>query len=126
MRSLQVRKYLLRYLALPRFGWFRRRWINEKPNPKTGRYNMVEYISFPWYVNPTLYNRWGPAAWFSWFAGAKLPGDDGFRFMPEGFIALDAGPAASRGKGHDEMQKMLADLDSTSPMLACPFTGKVS
>ena len=122
--TLEVRKFFLRHFCLPRFGPFRRRWINAQPNPATGRYNMIEYTGFPWYVEPSISRRWGIKAWFVWFAQAKLPGDDGERFIPKGYQTLEVRPLNLQGKGGDEMRQDMEVLNGTFRFAKCPFSMK--
>lgn len=86
---LTLRKYVLRYLALPRPAFLRVRQIRDVSDAQ-GRRTLRFYDNFPYYVKPTLINRWGPGAWTSWLTGRPLPGDE--RFMPEGFLTEKVGP----------------------------------
>ena len=94
--ALTLRKYGLRYLALPRPSFLRVRQVRDEPDPQ-GRRTLKLYDNFPYYVKPTLMNRWGPGAWVSWVMGRPLPGDEGF--MPEGFLTDDVGPKMFEQKG---------------------------
>jgi len=49
---LVLRKWFLRYFALPRPEPLRKDYISAKPNISTGRYSAKEYLSHPWYVAP--------------------------------------------------------------------------
>ena len=102
---LQVRKLLLRYLALPRPEFLRKHIIPSGPDPSTDRYNAVAYLSFPWYVKPTFSRRWGPKSWTTRLLGRKLPGDDGNRYLPGGWTHTEIGPRALVGKGIKEMDE---------------------
>lgn len=46
----------------------------------------------PYYVRPTVWNRWGPDAWLSRIMGLPLPGDEGERYFPGGYRVRDVGP----------------------------------
>ncbi|MCJ1362835.1 hypothetical protein MMC16_001941 [Acarospora aff. strigata] len=94
-----MRKCFLRYLALPRPEFLRKKYIPSKPNPKTGRYNAVEYLSHPW---------------------RKLPGDDGNKYAPEGYAFADIGPKSFQGKGRAEMEETLIRL-TEQKRGGCPF-----
>lgn len=108
----------VRYLALPRLRPVK--LVGEERN-KLGRLNLPSAQgNYPFYVKPTLWNRWGVGAWVVWLLGGKLPGDDADRFLPEGFLFEEVGPIAQKNLGKDEMaidaQKMLR-----SGRGGCPF-----
>ena len=115
-----VRQVLLRFLALPRPQLFRKSYISAHPNPDTGRYSSKEYLSHPWYVTPTFARRWGFRAWVTRFLGRKLPGDDGNRYLPEGYKIQEVGPRNQIGHGCKAMlenEESLANLGYGG----CPF-----
>lgn len=101
---LSARKALLKYVSLPRPEFMRKRYIPSRPDSKTGRFNSIEYLSYPWYVKPTLKSRWAPKAWMTWVLRRKLPGDDGNKYAPEGYTFDEVGPSALKGKGRAEME----------------------
>lgn len=111
---------LLRHFFLPRPQVMRKQYIPSAPNSDTGRYNSVEYLSYPWYVEPSFNRRWGPKAWVTRALRRKVPGDDGNKYCPEGYRFDEIGPTNLKGKGVDEMT-------ATHAMLAkqyrggCPF-----
>lgn len=117
---LQARRLFLRYFALPRPEIMRKQYIPRSPNKLTGRYNSVEYLSFPWYVSPTWKARWGPKALKTRLLGRKLPGDDGNKYAPEGYTFADIGPQALQGKGSKEMETTKAILIQQRRG-GCPF-----
>lgn len=98
----------------------RKQYIPSAPNGETGRYNSVEYLSFPWYIKPTIWRRWGPKSWLTRLAGRKLPGDDGNIYMPEGWTYAELGPRVLRNKGTQEMDDNQAQM-LKSNRGACPF-----
>ncbi|MCJ1276280.1 hypothetical protein MMC21_004085 [Puttea exsequens] len=100
---LDARKLGLRYLALPRPELRRKQYIPYSLDPKTGRYNSIEYLSFPWYVKPTWSSRWGAKAWRTRLVGRKLPGDDGNKYAPEGWSFTELGLYALKNKRIKEM-----------------------
>lgn len=124
---LSLRKYVLRYLALPRPELFRARQVRDTPDAQ-GRRTLRLYDNFPYYVKPTLMNRWGPAAWVSWLTGRPLPGDEGF--MPEGFLTEKVGPKMfeDNGKQRGDWER---EAEQTKERLrrertgGCPFNVKV-
>jgi hypothetical protein len=81
---------------------------------------MRRYRVHPWYVKPTLKNRWGLSAWGIWFRGGTLPGDGGQTYFPEGFLASEVGPSALSGKGREEMDEMRKRLKEARRG-GCPF-----
>ena len=99
---LTLRKYYLRYLALPRPKFMSSYLVGKKADAE-GRRHFIRYDTLPYYVKPTVFNRWGPGAIASRLMGVPLPGDDGY--YPEGFKTSDVGPAALRGKGRVEAEK---------------------
>jgi hypothetical protein len=123
---LTLRKYILRYLALPRPAFLRARQVRDEPDAQ-GRRTLRVYDNFPYYVKPTLMNRWGPRAWMSWLAGLPLPGDEGF--MPEGFLTEKVGPKIfePEGKQKEDWEREAAETrkrlrrDRTG---GCPFNVK--
>lgn len=123
---LTLRKYFLRYLALPRPEFSRVRQVRDQPDAQ-GRRTLRLYDNFPYYVKPTLMNRWGPGAWVSWLTGRPLPGDDGF--IPEGFLTEQVGPKMFEDKGKQggdwereaEQTKARLRRERTG---ACPFNVK--
>jgi hypothetical protein len=124
---LRLRKYALRYLALPRPALLRVRQVRDKPDFQ-GRRTLTLYDNFPYYVKPTLMNRWGLGAWTSWLMGQPLPGDEGF--MPEGFLTEKVGPKMfedKRKRGGD----WETEAEETERRLrrertgGCPFNLKV-
>lgn len=40
-----------------------------------------------------------------WLKSGALPGDEGDKYQPEGFLSTELGPASFRGKGLDEMKE---------------------
>lgn len=120
MRAIvYIRKLLLRHLALPR-PHFLRFTLHAEPDTASGRLNAVTYISHPWYVKPSLWKRWGLEAWATWLVGGTLPGDEGSRYIPQGFKTEELGPNSFQGKGLAHMAETKARLVDAK-MGACPF-----
>ncbi|GAP82441.2 putative dephospho- kinase [Rosellinia necatrix] len=116
---LLMRSLFLRYLALPRLWPVAR--IGAPADPATGRMNLrFPYGNYPFYVRPTLWNRWGPGAWAVWLYGAKVPGDDPDEYMPQGYLWTDLGPRNRMGQGAEEMQADVKRMTATSRG-GCPF-----
>ena len=114
-----VRKLLLRYLALPRPYIFRYHFTTEQPS-KEGSYFMKRYEAAPWYVKPTLSNRFGPLAWISWLRRLPLPGDEGGKYWPKGYRIEQIGPDIMRGKGRDYWRNSKEKL-ARERGRGCPF-----
>ncbi|KAF4121135.1 hypothetical protein GMORB2_2097 [Geosmithia morbida] len=105
---LYVRKLVVRHLIPPPL--FAAPMLS-MPDPKTGRMHGSAYMEHPWYVRPGFLSRWGPTAWATWLWGGVLPGDEGDRFMPEGFLFGDLGPKRTMGRGTDndaELKRLAA------------------
>ena len=116
---LTLRKYFLKYIALPRPRSMAYLLLDEKEDSQ-GRRACQRYESHPFYVRPTLWNRWGPPAWIPRLLGLPLPGDDGDTYYPNGFSIPELGPNVFVGKG-------MAAADATKARLrkertgGCPF-----
>lgn len=81
----------------------------DEPN-EHGRYYIRLWEGLPYYVKPTFWNRWGPAAWFSRLVGLPVPGDDGDKYYPHGYDTQDLGPKYFEGKGRKTMQEIKDEL----------------
>ncbi|KAK4897311.1 hypothetical protein LTR27_004831 [Elasticomyces elasticus] len=98
-----LRKLLVRHFFLPRPYFLRKRWFSDELNAD-GRFNFEQYIAHPWYIRPTLYNRWGLDSWLIRMVGGSVPGDEGLKYFPQGYIITELGPENLRGKGEHDMQ----------------------
>jgi len=114
---LSVRRFALRYLFLPRF--VRNHYISPKSDAN-GRYSAREYLSHPWYVQPTFERRWGLRAWASRLLRRKVPGDDGNKYLPEGYMVKELGPNSVVGKGQEFMDEDLIRIRELGGG-SCPF-----
>ena len=117
---LAVRRLMLRHFALPRPEFLRKQYIPLAADSETRRFNSIEYLSFPWYVKPTMWRRWGPRSWISRLAGRKLPGDDGNIYLPDGWIFPELGPLALKNNGIKEMDEDRAQMLKGNRG-GCPF-----
>lgn len=106
---LATRKYFLRYVALPRPYFLRNDVFTHQPD-ENGRNYVKIWDAVPYYVKPTIWNRWGPAAWLKRLQGLPLPGDDGDKYSPQGYDTLDVGPRHFRGKGRAQMEEYRTQL----------------
>lgn len=112
-----LRKWILRYLALPRPRVLRHRVVVDEPDEQGRRY-MSRYAALPYYVKPTLWSRYEPSTWIRRWFGLPLPGDEGME--SEGFITAKVGPASFAGKGQKEAEvtRMRLRKERTG---GCPF-----
>lgn len=117
-----LRKVAMRWLFLPRFEWKRKKYISPAPQ-QNGRYSAREYLSYPWYVNPTFSRRWGLKAWITRLLGRKLPGDDDNKYSPEGYKILEVGPTKWKSSGSVHMDQDLLKMRASKPG-SCPFSMK--
>lgn len=117
--ALTLRRFVLMYLCLPRL--FEVKFLKDEVDPATGRMHLgTSFGNFPFYVKPTIWNRWGPAAWAVWLAGGKVPGDDPDEFMPQGYSFEDVGPRNRANMGKEEMEVNAEEL-MRSGRGGCPF-----
>ncbi|KAF2089450.1 hypothetical protein K490DRAFT_36961 [Saccharata proteae CBS 121410] len=121
-----IRKYLLRHIALPRPYGMRQRWFTETPDPQTGLHHPMRYIAHPWYMKPSFKARWGLGAWVRWLSRKPLPGDEGKKYHPEGYAIREMGPEGLKDKGYEEMEKTIERLSRTKDRLSCPFAAHQS
>lgn len=106
---IAVRKFYLRHLALPRPSFRRIDIFTDEPN-EYGRYYLNLYEAIPYYVKPTLWNRWGPGAWISRAMGMPVPGDEDDKYYPRGFDLEDLGPKYFEGKGRKSVAAIREQL----------------
>lgn len=85
-----------------------------------GTYWTRKYEAVPYYVPPTLWNRYGPAAWGPRLMGLPLPGDG---TLPVGYKIGEMGPEAMRGKGERWMGSCVDGLKGVRSG-GCIFGGK--
>jgi hypothetical protein len=115
--ALHIRKYIIRYLFLPRPSFMRTKVYTEKPN-KNGKYNTMFYEVEPWYYPDTFYTRWlSPQTWSRWAVGLPIPGP---QYKSEGYTIDNLGPRHLEGKGSIEMAATKEKL-LTSGRGGCPF-----
>ncbi|KAJ5559229.1 hypothetical protein N7535_009457 [Penicillium sp. DV-2018c] len=107
----------LRTAMMPNF--MRMDVFTEKPN-EHGRNWVMIYEGAPYYVKPTIWNRWGLVAWFKWALGQPLPGDDGEKYYPKGYLTQDLGPKYFEGKGWKEVEFIKETLRQQRTG-QCPF-----
>ena len=102
-RFLRLRAFLIRHLFPPRPEWLKFKGITDTPT-ESGRYFMTYYDTLPYYVKPTIFNRWGPYAWFMRLQGKPVPGDEGDKYYPNGYKTEDVGPKTIGKGGQKDME----------------------
>ena len=117
---LDARKYVLRYFWLPRLSFLPRRVTSKKPS-KDGTFFLTKQDTAPWYVKPTIWNRYGPASWLTRLMGLPLPGDGGQKYFPNGYRIPEVGPVMLRSKGAEFMKN---DKEKVAKAMGggCPFS----
>ncbi|KAI1658972.1 hypothetical protein F4813DRAFT_355277 [Daldinia decipiens] len=103
---LTSRKLALLYLSLPRPDFLTiqpTRVMDSKVSypqdnspdgvlKQQSRTILTSYVAAPYYVKPTIWNRWGPGAWWWWCLGHPLPAQNDQHFIPEGYLIPEIGP----------------------------------
>lgn len=116
-----VRKFILRYLSLPRPDCMAVRVLNNSPDPSTGLYTVNFWIAHPWYVKPTSKHRWGlKALLVRLFGSGAVPTRNG-PYRDSGYDLRTIGPAAQEKRGQDEMEAIFASLKEMNFASGCPF-----
>lgn len=119
LQILELRKYTLRYLFLPRPSFMAVRGSTESPS-KDGTFFLNYQNNAPWYIKPTLLNRYGPATWITRLMGLPLPGDDGNKYYPQGYKIPEVGPENLKGKGIDFFKSETERVGKVRTS-GCPF-----
>ena len=88
----------------------RAHYMTEKPT-KDGPYYTLKYDDAPYYVKPTLFQRWKPGAWYLWLMGLPLPGDEGQKYSPGGYKIPEMGPEIMKGRGGDFVNRVVEELE---------------
>ncbi|KAL4936640.1 hypothetical protein BDV06DRAFT_233243 [Aspergillus oleicola] len=116
---LTLRRFAMRWLALPRPYFLRYTTFTEHQTVDE-RIFITQWDGAPYYVKPTLWNRWGPGAWYTWALGRPLPGDEGDKYHPDGYLISDVGPKYFEGKGRKVQVEGEEKLRGTRTG-GCPF-----
>ncbi|KAK2858369.1 hypothetical protein FQN49_004800 [Arthroderma sp. PD_2] len=116
---LALRQLVARHLMLPRPYCLRVVRLSEDVD-QAAPHNVLVWDNAPYYVKPTLWNRWGPEALYSRLLGRPVPGDEGDKYFPNGFNPPDVGPKRFLGKGKEylEQTKKRLQVERTGQ---CPF-----
>lgn len=110
---LHIRRFFLAHLTLPRF--IRHRNITDA-SPQ-GTFFMRHYDALPYYVKPTIWNRWNLGAWIRWLQGLPLPGDQGDQYSPAGYQIGAIGPNIGKS-GQESMEKSIRETETRQ----CPMS----
>jgi len=95
--------------------------VDEDPNPGTRYYNFQQVTFQPWYVKPTFWSTWGPAAILIRLLGGRVPGSRGDKYQPHGYDLMTIGPEPQRGKGLEEMIATV-EIIKAKGVATCPFS----
>lgn len=116
-----IRKLVLRYLCPPRPGFMPSYTFTVNPDQATGAYHVTSWQAEPFYVKPTLWNRWlSPNAIGARLLGYPLPGDQGDKYRPGGYDLATMGPEAFEGKGREYQEEEMKILERERRG-QCPF-----
>lgn len=116
---IATRRFFLRYLSPPRPYFLR--YVSFTPHTdEHDRVFLTKWDAAPYYVKPTVWNRWGPMAWITRLLGRPVPGDEGSKYYPQGYYIPDVGPRYFEGKGRATLEKTMEEL-KTSRTGGCPF-----
>lgn len=116
---LSIRRFFLRYLSLPRPDFLAYSSFT-KDVDENDRVFITKWEGAPYYVKPTIWNRWGPGAWLTWLLGRPVPGDEGTKYYPQGYFIPDVGPKYFEGKGRTSLEKTMEEFKTTRTG-GCPF-----
>ncbi|KAI1069511.1 hypothetical protein LB507_008556 [Fusarium sp. FIESC RH6] len=109
----------LRYMALPRSEPVK--LVAEKPNPGTTHFNFDQLSFQPWYVKPSFWASWGPAAILLRALGGRVPSWSKERYQPQGYDLMTIGPDPQKGKGVEEMVTAVGVIKARG-VATCPFS----
>lgn len=97
------------------------RYISYTEEPdENNRFFLTQWEAAPYYVKPTLWNRWGPLAWLTRILGRPVPGDEGDKYYPNGYVIEDVGPKYFEGKGRKAIDEAMEELKQYRTG-KCPF-----
>lgn len=117
----EVRKLLLRYLALPRPSFLAVKPVHDKANPETKLYNFERKGLQPWYMKASFGSKWGPAALLVKAFGGRVPGAQGNRYISQGYDLMTIGPEPQKGNGIEEMEVDIEAIKAKG-VATCPFS----
>ncbi|EPS40676.1 hypothetical protein H072_5474 [Dactylellina haptotyla CBS 200.50] len=106
----RARKFITRYLMLPRPSFMRESRYPKLANKLTGRYNTVKWTAHPWYAGKTFRNRWGDVGFATRFLGGAVPGDDNDKYHSQGYRINEIGPMPLESRFATKLSSTLATL----------------
>jgi hypothetical protein len=117
----EMRKAVLKYLALPRSSSHAVKLVQDTANPNTHLYNFQRKTLQPWYMEPSFSSKWGLGALLVRAFGGKVPGARGDRYHPQGCDLMTIGPDPQKDHGAEEM---LSDMEviRARGVATCPFS----
>lgn len=118
-----IRKFFLQYLSLPRPSFLRCHYMTTSPS-KYGTYHSTKSDVAPYYIEPTLWRRWGPGAFLTRYMGLPVPGEEGDKYFPKGYKIVEIGPKGFQGKGGEEVKERVESLRRVRTG-GCPFEKRV-
>lgn len=100
---VQLRRFMLRHLALPRSPRRSKHYIASGPSKlDSERYHALRYRGFPWYI--------APVSSISLKARLKDQPPPGPLYRSDGYKILELGPDELQGKGELEMAQMARSI----------------
>jgi hypothetical protein len=117
--ALGIRKFLLKYAALPRPYFMAAESLSKEPD-ENGRYHRLVYESEPWYYENNWKSRNTLQSWIKWLTGKPIP--DGKNYKSEGYLIPEIGPKSLNGKGMKEFEATKVKLNEQNRG-GCPFAG---
>lgn len=72
-----IRRFVIKHCCLPRPYFLRHKWLADKPDPTTGKFQVLKWKVLPYYIKPTFANRWGYRAILTRCKGGVLPRESG-------------------------------------------------
>ncbi|KAI4154404.1 MAG: hypothetical protein LQ340_001699 [Diploschistes diacapsis] len=111
--AIHFRGLVVRHLFPPRYSFAKYQTIFAEPS-ESGRSFMLDYLALPYYVHPTLANRWGFGALTRRIQGLPVPGEQGQSFCPMGYAVPDVGPGHGK-KEQEAVEERVAQIVAASP-----------
>ena len=100
---VELRRWTLRHLCLPRPDGSPVVFVNDRRDPRTGRYFMKRADNEPWYLEKTWRTTWGFWGWVARLSGLPMAGTPGFG--EKGYEIESVGPVAFEKSGIDAVRR---------------------
>jgi len=114
---IEVRRFALRHLVLPRSQRNPKLSLNDEKDPRTGRYFLRHADNEPWYVQPTWGSRWGLWGWVARLGGWPVVGEKGFG--ERGYEIESVGPVRFEKVGVEKVRMEAEEIRKVGG--GCPF-----